>query len=174
LIKIYFLLIIIFSSFVFAQTDTVLVPLKFGFTPSLRTVTAEASSFLFIYSSYGATVDLDLFQLPYATVQGAGIRINYQEYRRGLFRSFNDQEKPISYISSAFLRASFKRENTRSDVFFGISSSDPRTSKTEHQLQFGVDLRSMIVKPLSALFIRIIGSSSGVSVQFGISVGYID
>ena len=167
-------LLIISSSIGFAQSDTVLAPLKFGFKPSFRTVAIEGSTFLFAYGSYGATVDLDIFQLPYATVQGAGIRLNYQEYRRSSFFLFDNQEKPISYVSAAFLRASFKRENTRSDVFIGISSSDPRESKSANQTQIGIDMRTLIVKPLSSVFVRLIGSSHGVSVQFGISVGYIN
>ena len=169
----YLVLLIILSSVGFAQSDTVLVPLKLGLTPNLRTVAVEASSFLFAYGSYGATVDLDLFQLPYATVQGAGIRLNYQEYRRSSFLLFGDQE-PISYVTSAFFRASFRRENTRSDVFIGISSSDPRESKSANQTQIGIDMRTLIVKPLSSVFVRLTGSSHGVSVQFGISVGYIN
>ena len=158
----------------FAQSDSILVPLEFRFVPSVRTVAAEASTFLFVYGSYGATVDLDLFQLPYATVQGVGLRLNYQEYRKGFILEYHDQQRPLAYISSAFLRASFKKANARSDVFIGISSSDPRASEANNQILFGLDVRTMIVKPLSSIFLRVMGSPSGAAIQFGLAIGYID
>lgn len=173
-IKTLALLTTLLASAAFAQSDSVIVPSEFRFAPSVRTVAAEASAFAFVYGSYGVTVDVDLFELPFATVQGAGIRLNYQEYRRGYIPSFNNYELPFAYVTSAFLRASFKKGNSRSDVVLGIVSKEPHTSTEKRQIHFGIEVSALIIKPLSSLFVRINGKPGGASAQFGIAIGYID
>lgn len=157
----------------FAQSDSVQVPLEFRVVPSIRTVAIEASTLWFSYEGFGGTVDIDLVQLPLASVQGAGIRLNYEEFRKGTVLSF-DSHASTAFTRSVYLRGSFKVGNARSDALIGFRHGTPQGTPMSTQLEFGIDIRAIIVRPLASVFGRILGSQNGISMQFGVTVGYID
>jgi hypothetical protein len=158
----------------FAQSDSVRVPLEFRVAPSVRTVAIEASTLWFSYEGFGGTVDIDLVQLPLASVQGAGIRLNYEEFRKGTVLSFDSHVTPVTFTRSVYLRGSFKVGNARSDALIGFRRGTPQGTLMNTQLEFGIDIRAIIVRPLGSVFGRILGSQNGISMQFGVAVGYID
>lgn len=174
MIKTFLLLITFCISAGFAQSDTVQVPLEFRVAPSVRTVAIEASTLWFSYEGFGGTVDIDFVQLPLVSVQGAGIRINYQEFRKGSILSFDSHEAPVALTRGAYLRGSFKLGNARSDALIGFRRGDPQGTALNTHLEFGIDIHAIIVKPLASIFGRIMGSRNGISMQFGVMVGYID
>ena len=169
------LLLIAFGiSVSFAQSDTVQVPLEFRFMPSLRTIAIEGSTLWFYYSGLGGTLDIDLVELPLPTIQGAGIRMDYQEYRKHDILSFDSYGLPVAFTRSVYLRGSFKVGNIRSDALIGFSRGDPQGSSVNTQLRFGIDIHALIVKPLAGVFGRIMAGLNGISIQIGVTVGYIN
>lgn len=157
-----------------AQPDTSAAPASFRFAPGVRVVAVESSTYLFLYGANGATVDIDVLDLPSATVQSVGVRANYQEYRRGFFLDHRKSGKPHAYFTSAFLRASYRRGNATTEVLLGMSSGDPREALAEDQLVFGLEMRSVVVRPVGSVFFRILGGPNGAAMQFGLSVGYVN
>lgn len=156
-----------------AQPDTSAAPASFRVAPGVRVVAVESSTYLFLYGANGATIDLDLVHIPSLTVHAVGVRANYQEYRRGLFLDYRKTGKPHAYITSVFLRASHIRTNTSTEVFVGMSSGDPRELIAKNQLLFGIELRSVVIRPLGSAFFRILGGPNGAAMQFGLAVGYL-
>lgn len=157
-----------------ASPDSTVTPPPFGFGPGVRVMAVESSTYLFLYGANGATIDLDLFDIPSLTVHSVGVRANYQEYRRGFFLDYRNTGKPHGYITSAFLRASHRRDNGTTEVLIGMSSGDPREMITKNQLTFGLEMRSVVVRPIGSAFFRILGGPNGAAMQFGLCVGYVD
>jgi hypothetical protein len=157
-----------------SQPDSTKTPASFGLAPGIRVVAVESSTYLFFYGANGATVDLDLVEIPSATVHAVGVRANYQGYRRGFFLDYRKTEKPHAYITSAFLRASHRRVNSTTEVLLGASSGDPRELVMKRQLAFGIEVRTIIVRPFGSVFFRILGGPSGAAMQFGLCVGYVN
>jgi len=169
------IILIVFSiSIGFAQSDTSEVPAQIRRAASVRTLAAEASTLWFYYAGFGGTFDIDFLRLPLATAQGVGIRLNYQEFRKRAVVSFDSHAVPVIFTRSAFLRGSFELDNVRSDALIGISHGDPQGNSSNVELVFGVDVRALIVKPFGSVFGRIMGSPNGISIEFGVSVGYIE
>jgi hypothetical protein len=157
-----------------AQPDTSNASMSFKSAPGIRVVAVESSTYLFLYGANGATVDLDLVDIPSATVHAVGVRANYQEYRRGFFLDYRKTGKPHAYITSAFLRASHRRGVATTEVLLGMGSGDPREMIMKNQLVFGLEMRSVVVRPIGSVFFRILGGPNGAAMQFGLSVGYVD
>lgn len=166
--------ILLASTTAVAFPDSTDASTSFGFTPGIRVVAVESSTYLFLYGANGVTVDVDLFDLPSATVHSVGVRANYQEYRRGFFLDYRKTGKPHAYITSAFLWANYRRGNATTEVLLGMSSGDPRELTTRNQLTFGLEMRSVVVRPIGSVFFRILGGPNGAAMQFGLSVGYVD
>lgn len=157
-----------------AQPDSSGVRRSFRFAPGIRVVAVESSTYLFLYGTNGGTVDVDVVELPSATVHSVGVRASYQEYRRGFFLDYRKTGKPHAYITSAFLRASHRRGHATTDVLLGMGSGDPREVITKNQLAFGLEMRSAVVHPIGSVFFRILGGPNGAAMQFGLAVGYMD
>ncbi|MCU0453002.1 MAG: hypothetical protein MUE68_05045 [Bacteroidetes bacterium] len=155
-----------------AHPDSTESPTSFRFSPGIRVVAVESSTYLFLYGANGATVDVDLFGLPFATVHSVGVRANYQEYRRGFFLDHHRTQPPHAYLTSTFLRASYGKANTTTEVLLGMSSGDPRELIAKNQLAFGIELRSVVLRPVGSVFFRILGGPNGAAMQFGLAVGY--
>ena len=169
----YFLIsVILLTSVAFSQSDSTSTPSQFRFNPAIRNIAGEASTLVLFLGSFGATFDFDFFEVPSETIPGIGVRFTYQEFHRGFFRSGDQSDRPIGYLRGAFLRGTHQKGSGRSDIFLGVGSTDSYGSHPSAQLLFGVDLRLVIFKPLSNLFMRIMGNSSGAAVLFGISLGY--
>lgn len=157
-----------------AQPDSATAEASIGFAPGIRVVAVESSTYLFLYGANGATVDVDVLDIPSATVHAIGVRANYQEYRRGFFLDYRRTGKPHAYITSAFLRASHRRNHASTEVLLGMSSGDPREMITKNQLVFGLEMRSVVVPPIGSVFFRILGGPNGAAMQFGLCVGYVN
>ena len=159
-----------------AQPDTAAAaaPASLQFRPVVRSLMGEASTLLVFFGSFGATFDLDLVDLPSRTIPKAGIRLSYQEFNRGFFLSRGESNNPTGYLRGIFLRGSHGKENVRSDAFAGVGWVESDGSNPERQFLFGVDIRVIILRPVSSLFIRVVGNRRGVAVFLGISIGYVD
>ncbi len=169
------LVILLFAfSPAFAQPDSSGVPRQHRFAPRVRTVSVEASTYWFYYKGFGGVFDLDLVDVPSATVQGVGIRLTYQEYRKGAVFSFDRRIEELSVGRSACFRGTMRMQDTRSDAIIGVSQGDPQLRTTDPQLIFGIDTRAIIVKPFAAVFGRIMGCPNGIWIQFGVAVGYFN
>jgi hypothetical protein len=172
--KVLFFATTILTTLAYARPDSLTTPPELRFAPAIRTIAVESSAYMFIFGANGATVDLDLIQLPSTTAHSLGVRVNYQEFRRGNFLDYRTAATPHAFITSGFIRASHSMSNARTDVVLGMSSGDPREAITTIQLTYGIEMRAIIVRPIGSIFFRLLGSPSGASMQFGLGVGYID
>ncbi|HTP13927.1 MAG TPA: hypothetical protein VMM37_09860 [Bacteroidota bacterium] len=170
-----FLLVPLFVSVGLAQTDSASTPLRPLFAPRIRTVAVEASTYWFYYKGFGGTVDVDMFHYADTTATGVGFRLGYQEYRKGAAFSFDQRATQVVTIGrSALFRVTLGIGDTRSDALIGASKGDPQLGSMDSQVVFGIDMRAILVKPLAAIFGRVMGSRNGLWIQFGVSVGYMN
>ena len=155
------------------QSDSSAASSQVRFDPSIRSAMLEASTFFIFAGAFGVTVDIDLLDLPYETVPRVGLRFSTQELNRG-FLGGRRADNVFGELQGAFLRGSHQTGNTRSDIFIGIVSNNSTSIKLNERVTFGADIRWMFFRPLSSLFMRIIGNRSGMTVLFGISLGYVN
>ncbi len=170
------LLLILFGvSHGLAQSDSTEVPIHPVFAPRVRTLAIEGSTYWFYYKGLGGTADFDFVHYTDANLTGAGFRLSYQEYRKGATFSFDKRTKEEVIVGrSACARVTLSVGDTRSDALLGVSTGDPQLGTPDAQVVFGVDMHAIVVKPVAAIFGRVMGSPNGIWIQFGVSVGYMN
>lgn len=160
------------SSVALAQFDSTAIPREFAFRPAIRGGYLEATTFLYFGAS-GVSLDIDLVQLPSATLPDAGLHFTYQEYVPGAVISSRNSFSR-TYMRGAFLRGTLRKPRIRTDIMIGGGSIQESDSDSQAGLLAVVDIHWMIVEPYCTFFMRVLANNRGAAPLFGVAIGYIN